>query len=866
VYRATDTNLKRAVAIKVLPESVAADAERMARFQREAEILASLNHPNIAAIYGLERSGGTTAIVMELVEGPTLADRIAQGAIPIDEALPIAKQIADALEAAHERGIIHRDLKPANIKVREDSTVKVLDFGLAKALEGPAAAVNLSHSPTQSVAVTRAGVILGTVAYMSPEQARGKPLDKRADIWAFGCVLYETLTRRATFAGQTVSDTIAHILEREPDWQALPKTTPAGVRVLLRRCLQKDASRRLQHIGDARVELEEALGPPVASEAAAGVSPTPTGSRPWRWIVGAGLAGLVAASLVLGGAMWQRRSAAPARAPMRFSAVTNFAGVEAQPSLSPDGRSVVFVSNRGGQFGLWVGLVTGGNLIPVTPNDRNVKARPRWSPDGTRIAYARLNEHGLWDVWVVPALGGAARRILANASDPAWSPDGRWLAYANRSTNRTWMCDSNGANARPLTPSTPDLPHREPAFSRDGQRLAFVRRTGGPYSELAVADVATGTVRHLTKDNALLLSPVWSPGDAFIYFSSSRGGTMNIWKVSAEGGGPEQITAGQGDDAELDLSADGKRLVFSSYRMNINLTEVALDAPAQPGRIKWLTRDSAHLEAFPAYSPDGKRIAYFSARNGAENESIWVMDADGSNAVQLVGDARVNVLPRWMGDSETLVYQSLGAGPDVSPPGAQNEFRSVTLSRAAPQILPVRGSMENLFDVARDGRLVYVSPDASVQVFNLPTGPTRKLEAVKRGGAIGGYFRWSPSGKSFAYLVTPLQENDSEAGVWVYNLEGTPRQVFRGWVVDFNWMADDEMLVLQGTPDLAGRLVRVRTDGTPGARIPASIQIRLTYIEDLLTARFDIHPDRRRIVTEAFELHEADIGMIENVR
>ena len=873
VYRATDTNLKRAVAIKVLPESVAADAERMARFQREAEILASLNHPNIAAIYGLERSGGTTALVMELVEGPTLADRIAQGAIPIDEALPIAKQIADALEAAHERGIIHRDLKPANIKVREDRTVKVLDFGLAKAMAAGAGskehdpAYVLSQSPTTTTpAMTQAGVILGTAAYMSPEQARGKPVDKRADIWAFGCVLYETLTRRATFAGQTVSDTIAHILEREPDWQALPKTTPAGVRVLLRRCLQKDASRRLQHIGDARVELEEALGPPLVSEAAADLKAAASGSRPWRWIVGAGLAGLVVGSLVVGGAMWQRRPAAPARAPMRFSAVTNFAGVEAQPSLSPDGRSVVFVSNRGGQFGLWVGLVTGGSLIPVTPNDRNLKARPRYSPDGTRIAYARLNEQGLWDVWVVPALGGNTRRILANASDPAWSPDGRWIAYADRSTNRIWMCDSNGANARPLTPSAPDLPHREPAFSRDGQRLAFVRRSGGPYGELAVADVATGNVRHLTEDNALVLSPVWSPDDAFIYFSSSRGGTMNIWKLSAEGGEPEQITAGQGDDADLDLSADGKRLVFSSYRMNINLAEVGLNTPAQPGKFKWLTTDSARGEIYPAYSPDGKHIAYFTNRNGAENEGIWVMETDGANAVQLVGDERVNIMPRWMGDSETLVYGSAGDGADTNVPGAQTDFRSVKLSRTVRQILPVRGRAPDVFDVARDGRLVYFSPDDSVQVFNLATQQITKLEAVKRlsGDVLG--FRWSPSGKSLAYLVNPLQENDSEAGVWVYNLEGMPRQAFRGWVVDFNWVTDDEMLVLQGTPDLAGRLVQVHLNGTPDTQIPASIQIRLTYLEDFFAANFDIHPDRRRVVTTVFELHEADIGMIENVR
>src|SRR5213595_3189995 len=279
VYRARDSRLGREVALKVLPAAMANDAERMARFQREAQMLASLNHPNIASIYGLEESGGVRALVMELVEGPTLAERIATrargdsvgtgldpparaqqaGPLLLDEALGIAKQIAEALEAAHERGIIHRDLKPANIKVTEGGTVKVLDFGLAKAFnpQDSAANLNQTNSPTLSMAATRAGVILGTAAYMSPEQARGKPLDKRTDIWSFGCVLYEMLTGRPAFAAETISDTIARVLESEVDWQALPPSTPIRLRELLRRCVQKDVNRRLRDIGDARLELDE---------------------------------------------------------------------------------------------------------------------------------------------------------------------------------------------------------------------------------------------------------------------------------------------------------------------------------------------------------------------------------------------------------------------------------------------------------------------------------------------------------------------------------------------------------------------------------------------------------------------------------
>src|SRR5437867_2109240 len=278
VYRARDTKLRRDVAIKILPEAFAADPDRIARFQREAELLAALNHPHVACVYGVEESRpsgtrpATLAIVLELVEGDTLADRIAHGPIELDEALSIARQIADALEAAHDRGVVHRDLKPANIKITPEGKVKVLDFGLAKMAERDASAAGLSVSPTLSVHATREGVILGTAAYMSPEQARGKPVDRRTDIWAFGCVLFEMLTGRKTFeGGDTVSDAVAAILKSEPDWNAIPADTPEHVRRLLRRCLQKDPQKRLPHIGVARLEIDEGL---ARNEPAPGATPT----------------------------------------------------------------------------------------------------------------------------------------------------------------------------------------------------------------------------------------------------------------------------------------------------------------------------------------------------------------------------------------------------------------------------------------------------------------------------------------------------------------------------------------------------------------------------------------------------------------
>ena len=353
VYRARDTKLDRAVAIKILPEAFAADTERIARFQREAKTLASLNHPNIAHIHGLEESNGVRALVMELVEGEDLAQRIARGAIPVDEALPIAKQMADALEAAHEQGIIHRDLKPANIKVRPDGTVKVLDFGLAKAMEPTGvASPSVSQSPTITTpAMTQAGMILGTAAYMSPEQARGKPVDKRADIWAFGCVLYEMLTGQRAFDGQGVSETLARVIEREPDWARLPATLSPALRTYIRRCLQKDPRQRVQAIGDVRLALEGAFETAVPQTAA------PAVVAQWRRVALVGVAAIIASGAIIGTLVWvaMRRANLPPRVSRlqvtpSGTAALNINWNDRDLAITPDGSRLIYVGNRGTQI------------------------------------------------------------------------------------------------------------------------------------------------------------------------------------------------------------------------------------------------------------------------------------------------------------------------------------------------------------------------------------------------------------------------------------------------------------------------------------------------------------------------------------
>ena len=402
MFRARDSKLNRDVALKVLPSAFEFDPDRLARFRREAQMLAALNHPHIAAIYGLEESSGRQALVLELVEGDTLADRIDDGPLPLVEALTIARQIAEALQAAHDKGIVHRDLKPANIKVTPAGVVKVLDFGLAKTAAGDLPLTNASSAPT-AAGETRVGAILGTAAYMSPEQARGQDVDARTDIWAFGCVLFEMLAGRKAFAADATSDSLGKILEQEPDWSALPRSTPAKIQQLLRQCLQKDRSRRLPTIAEARVVIEQLLAPRGLSR------------RAWMAI---GAAAVLAISV--GAYVWSRFDRRPVASRSDWVQLTNLDSVT-QPALSPDGRMLAFIRGPStfvspGQ--LYVKLLPDGEPVALT-NDNLPKMGPVFSPDGSRIAYT-VNDGGSWDTWEVPALRGEPRRWLRNASGLTW--------------------------------------------------------------------------------------------------------------------------------------------------------------------------------------------------------------------------------------------------------------------------------------------------------------------------------------------------------------------------------------------------------------------------------------------------------------
>jgi serine/threonine protein kinase len=494
VYRARDTRLGRDVAIKVLPEDQVRDADRVARFQREAQVLASLNHPNVAAIHGLQKDGNTDFLILELVEGETLAERISRGAIPADEAVEIGKQIAEALSAAHEKGIVHRDLKPANVKITPEGSVKVLDFGLAKFFDTDSPDMSLSQSPTVMSVQTGGNVILGTVSYMSPEHARGRPATKQTDIWALGCVLFEMLTQRQVYSGETVSDTIAKILKEEPDWSSLEAAAPLPLRRIMARCLQKDPRRRFHDAADVRLELEDALAPAPSS---------PTQSKTRRSLV---LAALILAPLLLGiavGAWYLRADSQP-----RDWTGTLLSGpsTASSPRVSPDGKMLAFLTLIDGQSQIAVMNPLSGNWTPLThgkeqggPNSLN------WSADGTRIYFDRM-EGGPRGVFSVPALGSEQRLILEDACSPVPLPDGSIVVIrlnADRA-GQLYRFKPDTSELQPLNGVIQNIYGAPVRAFPDGRKLVFYGKPAGPAStsapRLHILDLQSGETRPIGPD------------------------------------------------------------------------------------------------------------------------------------------------------------------------------------------------------------------------------------------------------------------------------------------------------------------------------------------------------------------------------
>jgi eukaryotic-like serine/threonine-protein kinase len=689
VYRAIDSNLKRGVALKVLPRSLAADGDRLSRFQREAEVLAALNHPNIAAIYGLERSGGTTALAMELVEGDDLSDRIAHGPLSPAEALPIAKQIAEALEAAHELGIIHRDLKPANIKVRADGTVKVLDFGLAKALDQPGASVAGTDPTLTSPAMTAIGMILGTAAYMSPEQAKGRAVDKRADIWAFGVVLHEVLTSKRLFEGESVAETLGLIFSKEPDLAALPVGLPPALRALIARCLVKDPRQRLRDIGDGRQLLDDLIAGRSDASLAPLTAPahaTPARRPAWQWIA---ILGLVAIAAAVAG--WFARPASSATVLRLSIALPPGEKATTVPAISPDGRLIAYAAGRTYESSqLYLRAVDDFVTRPVAGSVNAMY--PFFSPNGQTLMFFAGGKLRRTSV-----AGGAATDI-ASAPTPwggTFDADGR-IVYVSGLGSGLWRVSVDGGNPEQLT--KPDgagagyahvFPQRLPG-TRD---LLFTLWGQNFYTAKLIAD--TGTWQEVTP-------PVTSSSSVSFYLSNGHlTGTDGSGTFLLSPWSP--ATAGHVNPATPVLSPVNWTMSVDRPWLNVSDTGTAVYVPGSPrnrhlvwidrrGQTQQITSEVAAITQ-AILSNDGRRVAYGDFRN------LWVQDLASGARSRIAADTRTWAGGFLPGDDAIVVSSNKGGDWDL-----------FTVSVAGGELKPLQKKpfAQHPQAIAKDGSIIYL--------------------------------------------------------------------------------------------------------------------------------------------------------------
>ena len=809
VYRARDTQLGRDVAIKVLPDSVVGDTERIARFEREAQLLAALNHPNIAAIYGMEKH----ALILELVEGPTLSELISSNrttgsGLPFDDTVAIAAQISLALEAAHEQGIIHRDLKPANIKVRPDGTVKVLDFGLAKALETSSGArpSSVSMSPTLT-APTQLGTILGTAAYMAPEQARGKAVDKRADIWAFGCVLYEMLAGRRAFGGEEVSDTLAYVITKDVDWTALPPTTPASVRRLLRRCLEKDPKRRLRDAADLRLDLQDSADPsttsaPAPSLQASRFAPTAAGA------IGA----VVVASLLTGSMMWLliRPTPVPPAAVQRFPisvpASAPWVGENGgELAISPDGTSFVYVALEGGTRMLYQRRLD--QLDPQPIRGTEDAYNPFFSPDGDWIGFFSGGGSPNGKLKKIPVRGGAAL-TLADTTVPtgAWLADDTILFTRSTGAGAAWVISripAAGGEATLLT--TPDAKEREtrhawPEPLPGSKAILFSISVGGAVfdeSRIAVLSLETGQYRTIVEQGyharyvstghiVYILSgnlmsvpfdvnrlettgppiPIVegirgriNTGDA--NFAVSRTGFLIYAPGGTGSSARRSLVWVDRDGREQAITAPPRAYTYP--RLSPDGTRVALDVRDQNGDI-WiwdlarqnLTRLTFEpgADQYPLWAPDGRRI-FFSSARGSNRPQIFSQAADGSGqAEQLVEGAYQRQPQAITPDGKQLLFRE-------SDPKTAADIGGVSLADRKVSSLVHTSFAEQNPDVSPDGRwITYQSSESGrleIYVRPFPNVDEGRWQVSTSGGIRP---MWSRTGRELFYIdgaVTPMR-------------------------------------------------------------------------------------------------------------
>ena len=701
VYRALDKTLGRHVAIKVLPEIFTRDLERLARFGREARVLAALNHPNIAAIYGLEKSDGRRLLVLELAEGETLKIKLDRGKLSLEEALETCRQIAEGLEGAHEKGIIHRDLKPGNIMIASEGKVKILDFGLAKAFSGETTAIDIASSPTITADMTKPGVLLGTAAYMSPEQARNRAIDKKTDIWAFGCVLYECLTGKRAFTGETISDTLAQVLKGEPDWTALPPDAPTSIKSLLHRCLQKDPRNRLHDIADARIEIGANLVGPLSEELAA--KGLPRRRRAWlraiAWSLSGVLAGAIGAIVILGP---QKERTVPRLHKYRLAVGTSeqAALFLAGAAISPDGRRVAYVLRDG----VWVQDLE--KLEARRIIDAEGAARPFWSPDSAFIGFFDLIKHTLQRI---PVLGDEAQTICdvpgTDIGGASWGAEGSIVF----SWGGGWGTRAGGGLYE-----VPEAGGSSGLLAKAGEgEIGFMSplmlpRGAGVLVVVQYYDEKWKVVRILKGGERAPVLEI--PGSAQIAYSSSGDllyslGTGGLWAVPMQLS-PLRVTEKPVRIAQVasspSISADGTLVYIPNLRAVQRLVWVN-----RRGEVTGTVGQPQAFMADPRISPDGSRVVVRGTEVGRTD--IWIHDIAQGTKTRLTFDGN-NIQPAWTADGREIVYSSKEADGRVVAKSADG------IGRARPLIDGLPGQYHA--DLSKNGRfLVFVTVDANKGLF-----------------------------------------------------------------------------------------------------------------------------------------------------
>ena len=771
VYRARDTRLTRDVALKIIPDAFSLDADRLARFQREAQVLASLNHPNIAAIYGLEEAAGVKALVLELVDGETLADRIARGPVPLDEALPLARQIAEALESAHEQGVIHRDLKPANIKVREDGAVKVLDFGLAKILENDSltGSSSLSLSPTITTpAMTQIGMILGTAAYMAPEQARGKSADRRSDVWAFGCVLFEMLTGQQAFAGEDVTDVIAAVVRGEPAWHALPADTPLSIRLLLQRCLEKDRRKRVGDVAGVLFVLREPALVTPATPVPETVAHTTPKTRSWR-LVAAITMGVVAAAGIAAASVWTLMRAEPPR-PSRLVMVTGEQQIARNANgrhvaIAPDGSTVAYISTVAGVPAIYVRRLDSYDAGAIA----QPAAFPFFRPDGKEIGF--VSQGSLRRVAITGGPSVEIARLEGQLRGAAWGSDNRIIFAATGKENGLLRIPVGGGQPEVLTKAATGFNHVLPQFLPDEKAVLFTIAGGGVAgnSQIAILDLRSsppqsrilirgGSDAHYLSSGHIL----YLAGDSLrvVPFDLAR---LTVTEDTATPVLAGVAVLAGGVAADFDVSATGALAYLRPSSANAGARSFA-----------WVDRSGREQPVsapprpylYPRLSPDGTRLAV-DVREGDSDIMVWDLQRGGFTRV--TRDPGVDRTPVWA-NNEEIFFSSMAEGaPMIFRQRADGTGKPEKIAEAIGQPLFPVSMVGNRLIVSSTpsgpaaGDLMTVDrlPAAGETPGSAPSLPTAqsKLQPLVQGpaGELNGSV--SPDGRWLAY-------QSNESGTW----------------------------------------------------------------------------------------------------